>query len=195
MTGTPDGDEGLSKAALKNKKKREARKAKDAAEKSTDSSAASLRGGGIEDGSGTVRTLESRGREDRDGRSKGLRSRSRSDVQSRDPNQNWERRNPGATPSAGSGASKVTTGNSRLDVPTAPPQTSATPAPPDLSVTSPGGGSPHEKKLRGLLKKVRAIDDLKMRLAGGEKLEDTQMKKIGTEDIVRRELEALGYTG
>lgn len=52
-----------------------------------------------------------------------------------------------------------------------------------------------DKKIRGLLKKIRAIDELKMRLAGGEKLEDTQMKKIQTEDTVRKELEAVGYNG
>ena len=34
-----------------------------------------------------------------------------------------------------------------------------------------------------------------MRLAGGEKLEDTQMKKIQTEDAVRKDLEAVGYNG
>lgn len=64
---------------------------------------------------------------------------------------------------------------------------------PDLTVTSPGGGSPQDKKVRSLLKKIRAIDDLKMRQAGGEKLEDTQVKKIGTEDSIRKELEGLGY--
>lgn len=52
-----------------------------------------------------------------------------------------------------------------------------------------------DKKIRGLLKKMRAIDELKMRLAGGEKLEDTQMKKIQTEDGVRKDLEASGFTG
>ena len=52
-----------------------------------------------------------------------------------------------------------------------------------------------DKKIRGLLKKMRAIDELKMRLAGGEKLEDTQMKKIETEEGVRKELEASGYNG
>lgn len=52
-----------------------------------------------------------------------------------------------------------------------------------------------DKKIRGLLKKIRAIEELKMRLAGGEKLEDTQVKKIATEDSVRKELEALGYNG
>jgi translation initiation factor 2A len=58
-----------------------------------------------------------------------------------------------------------------------------------------GAPTVQDKKIRGLLKKVRAIEDLKMRLAGGEKLEDTQMKKIQTEDSVRKELESLGYTG
>lgn len=55
--------------------------------------------------------------------------------------------------------------------------------------------SAQDKKIRGLLKKIRAIDELKMRLAGGEKLEDTQMKKIQTEDTVRKELSAAGYDG
>lgn len=58
-----------------------------------------------------------------------------------------------------------------------------------------GAPTAQEKKIRGLLKKIRAIDELKMRLAGGEKLEDTQMKKIQTEESVRKDLDSLGYTG
>ena len=65
----------------------------------------------------------------------------------------------------------------------------------DQSVKSPGGGSAEEKKVRSLLKKMRAIEDLKMRQASGEKLEDTQVKKITTEDAIRNELESLGYQG
>ncbi|KAF2675908.1 translation initiation factor eIF-2A [Lentithecium fluviatile CBS 122367] len=65
---------------------------------------------------------------------------------------------------------------------------------PDLTVTSPGGGGPNEKKVRSLLKKMRAIEDLKMRQAGGEKLEDTQIKKISTEESIRKELSGLGFT-
>jgi translation initiation factor 2A len=69
-------------------------------------------------------------------------------------------------------------------------------AAPDLTVTSPGGtGSPQEKKVRSLLKKLRAIEDLKMRQAGGEKLEDTQIRKIRTEEVVRNELESMGGLG
>ena len=62
-----------------------------------------------------------------------------------------------------------------------------------MTVTSPGGGV-QDKKVRSLLKKIRAIDDLKMRQARGEKLEDTQVKKIGTEESIRKELEGLGFT-
>ncbi|KAJ5198347.1 Eukaryotic translation initiation factor subunit eIF2A [Penicillium cinerascens] len=72
------------------------------------------------------------------------------------------------------------------------------PSPPPAPAPAPAGPiepSAQDKKIRGLLKKIRAIDELKMRLAGGEKLEDTQMKKIQTEDSVRKELDASGYTG
>jgi len=59
------------------------------------------------------------------------------------------------------------------------------------SAESPGPGSPHEKKLRALHKKLRAIEDLKMRQAGGEKLELSQISKIRTEESVKQELDAL----
>jgi translation initiation factor 2A len=70
---------------------------------------------------------------------------------------------------------------------------------PDIDITAatpttPGANST-EKKVRGLLKKIRAIDDLKMRLATGEKLEDTQMRKIHSEESVRAELRGLGHGG
>ena len=84
-------------------------------------------------------------------------------------------------------------------IPPAPPTPTASQQDsiPDLEVTSPStpgasGGSSQEKKVRGLLKKIRAIEDLKMRHAGGEALEDTQLKKITSEDSVRKELAALG---
>ena len=82
--------------------------------------------------------------------------------------------------------------------PQPPPVPASDPAP-EIDVTTPTpttpGGSGTEKKVRGLLKKIRAIDDLKMRLAGGEKLEDTQMRKITSEEGVRRELAMLGTEG
>ena len=65
----------------------------------------------------------------------------------------------------------------------------------EAALDASGAPTAQDKKIRGLLKKIRAIDELKMRLAGGEKLEDTQMKKIQTEDAVRKELESLGYNG
>ena len=74
----------------------------------------------------------------------------------------------------------------------AAPAPAPAPAPAEQQAEDPG---PQDKKIRGLLKKMRAIDELKMRLAGGEELEDTQMKKIHTEEGVRKELESLGYNG
>lgn len=50
-----------------------------------------------------------------------------------------------------------------------------------------------DKKIRSLLKKLRAIEELKQRHAKGEKLEDTQIQKINTENSVRRELTTLGW--
>lgn len=51
--------------------------------------------------------------------------------------------------------------------------------------------NPNAKKIRSLQKKIRAIEDLEMRLAGGEKLEDTQLKKINTKSSVLKELDGL----
>lgn len=64
---------------------------------------------------------------------------------------------------------------------------------PGVSTAATTGGSPQEKRIRALLKKLRAIDELKMRLAGGEKLEGTQIQKMDSEDSVRRDLSALGW--
>lgn len=55
--------------------------------------------------------------------------------------------------------------------------------------------SADEKKMRSLLKKLRAIQDLKVRQTNGDKLEDTQVKKIHTEESVRKDLAALGWSG
>lgn len=73
----------------------------------------------------------------------------------------------------------------------------ASPAPEE----APTGGSVvggvislEEKKIRSLLKKLRAIETLKMKQAHGEPLEDTQVSKINKEDELRRELSTLGWT-
>lgn len=53
--------------------------------------------------------------------------------------------------------------------------------------------SPEEKKIRSLLKKLRAIEALKQRQSDGEKLEDTQVLKINSEDKVLAELKFMGW--
>ncbi|KAI3404950.2 hypothetical protein KGF56_002279 [Candida oxycetoniae] len=56
-----------------------------------------------------------------------------------------------------------------------------------------GVASLEEKKIRSLLKKLRAIEQLKMKQASGESLEDTQVIKISKEDEIRNELQTLGW--
>ncbi|KAK8861714.1 hypothetical protein IAR55_002537 [Kwoniella newhampshirensis] len=55
-----------------------------------------------------------------------------------------------------------------------------------------GDDDANTKKIRNLTKKLKAIEDLKTRLAGGEVLEKTQVKKIESESQVRAEIAALG---
>ncbi|TGZ80227.1 translation initiation factor eIF-2A [Ascodesmis nigricans] len=87
----------------------------------------------------------------------------------------------------GRSRSRDTNESSPKGAPTGPKKTDASQAAVDA-----GAMGAEDKKVRGLLKKLRAIDELKQRLAKGEKLEETQLKKIKTEDGVRKELEALG---
>ena len=180
MTGAApaEGDENLSKAATKNKKKRDARKAKDAADKATGLAPTA---DGVPPRRNPSRSPERREQKGHE------RNRSRGQMDSRPRSQQGKKehrqperqpqRPPPPTPAAANGTSAR-----------APHEA------PELSVTSPsGGGTTQDKKIRALLKKLRAIDDLKMRRAGGEKLEGTQIKKMDTEDEVRRELEGLGW--
>jgi translation initiation factor 2A len=51
------------------------------------------------------------------------------------------------------------------------------------------------KKIRALTKKLRAIEELKLRQAGGEKLEKTQEQKIEKEVEIVEELQKLGFNG
>ncbi|GAB7361223.1 hypothetical protein MBLNU230_g1285t1 [Neophaeotheca triangularis] len=176
-----DGDENLSKAALKNKKKREAKKAKEAEEK-----AAGLTAPGT-NGDAAV-SSENRDRP---------RSRSKSGYESPRPS---SRRREGSRQRGPAVNTAPPAANKKVQGPPPglkhPGSAAAPVAPaPELTVTSPVAGGPEDKKVRSLLKKLRAIDDLKMRQAGGEKLEGTQVLKIGTEAQVKKELDGLGYTG
>nr|XP_019002979.1 translation initiation factor 2A [Kwoniella mangroviensis CBS 8507]OCF66440.1 translation initiation factor 2A [Kwoniella mangroviensis CBS 8507] len=55
-----------------------------------------------------------------------------------------------------------------------------------------GGDDSNSKKIRNLTKKLKAIEELKARLANGEVLERTQVKKIESENQVRDEIASLG---
>ncbi|KAI5855499.1 eukaryotic translation initiation factor eIF2A-domain-containing protein [Tricharina praecox] len=158
-----DEDQGMSKAALKNKKKREAAK-KAKAEAEAAGVVETREGGrdGLRVPGGNMRNRSRNGQPNGRGRSK-----------SRGPD--------GPPKDALAGPKKVQT-------PPPPPQ----PATPSIPQISAEDAAQDEKKVRGLHKKLRAIEELKMRLAKGEKLEDTQLKKIKTEDGVRKELEGLG---
>ncbi|KAI9678409.1 MAG: hypothetical protein M1829_002007 [Trizodia sp. TS-e1964] len=187
LLGIVDMDEGLSKAAIKNKKKREAKKAKEAADKESGLLNINPNTGDINHKSNDNKRQQpqiqdrlARGQE---------RSISKGNLPPRAPSQ---RRDGSGGGNASQTFNNASPGTQRTRAPVTT-QTFIEP-PPDLTVTSPTtGSSPHDKKLRGLLKKIRAIEDLRMRLAGGEKLEDTQMKKIATEDAVRKELRDLGF--
>ncbi|CAN6648639.1 eukaryotic translation initiation factor 2A [Trichomonascus vanleenenianus] len=76
----------------------------------------------------------------------------------------------------------------------------ASPAPAEPAATTngtndnaPTGSSPEDKKIRSLLKKLRAIEQLRQRQDSGDKLEDTQLQKIATEPAVKKELASLGW--
>lgn len=104
---------------------------------------------------------------------------------------------PGYVPGAASkaaGAAKPSRRRKNNNAAGTTPSTTpgASPAPAVTSTAT--AASPEEKKIRSLLKKLRSIETLKQRQANGDKLEDTQVLKITTEDKVLKELEALGWT-
>lgn len=69
------------------------------------------------------------------------------------------------------------------------------PAPaPEPAVDGVDTPSSEEKKIRSLLKKLRAIEQLKAKQANGEFLEDTQVAKIKKEGELRSELATLGWS-
>jgi translation initiation factor 2A len=188
-----EGDENLSKAALKNKKKREAKKAKDATDKAAGLTPV--------EGSGAPAPSRSPDRGDVNGREHHQRNRSRTNSELRPRSQQGRPRGHSQRRDGRDGPNFNNNNQRQVRSPGQAPNgahniniAAASNAPaPDLTVTSPGGGTPQEKKIRALTKKLRAIEDLKMRRAGGETLEGTQIKKMETEDSVRRELESLGW--
>lgn len=171
-----EAEESLSKAALKNKKKRETRKIKEAAEKQTNSALSSETIG--PETSSTISTGLQRG---------DLRAQGKTNVSDNisDPNRSRQ----------GGARGSISNSLPPFSGPSQPIDDSQTASePPDLHTSnSIVAGSSQEKRIRSLLKKLRAIDDLKMRLAGGEKLEGTQIRKMDTESSVRNDLYALGW--
>ncbi|POR34911.1 Eukaryotic translation initiation factor 2A [Tolypocladium paradoxum] len=118
---------------------------------------------------GEGRSPERRGPPNGNGNGRDLRSRSRNNGGNR------SRSNTLHGPRANAGA--------------APPQQAA--AGESAAADADASQNPNAKKVRSLQKKIRAIEDLEMRLAGGERLEDTQLKKIHTKTAVLKELDTL----
>ncbi|TEA15064.1 Eukaryotic translation initiation factor 2A [Colletotrichum sidae] len=169
---TADVDENLSKAALKNKKKRNNKKKEgDANPEGQNGGGASLAPPPRDFGSGSGH--EGRSPERRGGAGANNRHRSHS-------------RNPGAPRNR----SNTHRQNGAPQLPNAHGQAAAV-----NNAAADNSQNPNAKKVRSLQKKVRAIEDLEMRLAGGEKLEETQMKKINTKSSVLKELEVLEKEG
>lgn len=73
----------------------------------------------------------------------------------------------------------------------APAAAAAEPTAAEVEAAS-GALSPEDKKRRAIVKKLTAIDQLKVKKAAGEKLELTQHKKLESEAELRKELAALG---
>lgn len=183
--GTANADDNLSRAALKNKKKRNNKKAKDPNDKSEQVGA----DGGLavpsrEVGSGSG--YEGRSPERRGAHS---RTQSRNDAQGRSRS-NTHRARSHSRPGQRHG--------------TAAHADAAQPLPQSQGENGQSGDAgnagretqsaavaAHQKRIRALQKKIRAIEDLEMRLAGGEKLEDTQVQKISSKKKVAEELQAL----
>ena len=223
VPGADGAEGEMSKAALKNKKKREAKKAKDSADKQStlttgersQRSRANSRSperrndrernrsktngdlrprsqtGGTEGGYQEGHSNRSRGNSQNRDHRNGQKSKYNLRSQGRSPGPN-NRDTSNAGPNgrvAQDPTSPTPIRHPRLDITAA----ASLPVAPDLTVTTPGGSTPTDKKVRALAKKLRAIDDLKMRRASGEVLETTQVKKMDTEDSIRRELEGLGW--
>lgn len=185
--GAEPNDEKLSKSAAKNKKKREAKKAKETSEKDTPTELAPPTGP-----QHLSPSPDRRGGAGAGGANQRHRSKSR--------NRNRSESNVNGTAAGANGGHKQNKTQQQQHQPKQQAPAPPPPPPQPQAPESPGSvnkdnGTTQDKRIRGLLKKLRAIDELKMRLASGEKLEDTQMKKIQTEESVRKELDGLDYAG
>ncbi len=169
-----DGDESLSKTALKNKKKRNNKKAKEA-EARAEGRNVGLAPPGQSQERGYASGNEGRSpeRQGQQNYPRHHRSRSRHNGPGNNQGRNRSNTHRGAQPQDGG-------------APLAPHAETSQP-----SIVESPAQHPDAKKLRSLQKKLRAIEDLEMRQAAGEKLEDTQLKKMATKVAVAKELEGL----
>ncbi|KAL2144719.1 hypothetical protein VTI28DRAFT_8657 [Corynascus sepedonium] len=178
VPGAVPVDEGnVSKTASKNKKKRN-KKAKEG-----DAANGAAAGGPQTEGGLAPSPREYGNASGNEGRSPDRRGHRHGRSRSRHNNGNRNHSRP--APAAAQGVSPVSPApggdaNAAAAAPTAP------------AAAGTGAANPNAKKIRALQKKIRAIEDLEMRLAGGEKLEETQIKKINTKKSVLEELAALG---
>lgn len=193
-----DGDEHLSKAAAKNKKKR-GKKNKDGAAANGDGEQQAQGGASLalpprefgHSSSNEGRSPDRRGQQQHHSR-----SQSRNNMQGQHGSRNRSNTQRGprehSRPAQGHGDARQQSYQGQhaqqvqVPVGAAAEQQGGAPLSPATDANN-----PNAKKMRSLQKKIRAIEDLEMRLAGGEKLEDTQMKKMGTKSQVMKELEAL----
>ncbi|KAL2176710.1 eukaryotic translation initiation factor eIF2A-domain-containing protein [Thermothelomyces heterothallicus CBS 202.75] len=182
VPGAVPADEGnASKTGSKKKKRNKKAKEGDAAN-------AAAAGGTATDGGLAPSPREYGNASGNEGRSpdrRGHHSRSRSRQN------NGNRNSSRPAPAAAQGGSPVppAVGGDASGADAAGAAASAAPA---AAAAAAAAANPNAKKIRALQKKIRAIEDLEMRLAGGEKLEDTQIKKINTKKQVLAELAALG---
>ena len=169
LLSSPGGeDENISKVAAKNKKKREAKKAKETSENASDDTVTA---------SSQSLDVSAKGSE-----------RNKSKIRL-DKQQKAQSKSRPLNHADQPGVAERLSHQRLVDLGSKEPSQVATS---DSMLSFSGAGTVYDKKVRALLKKLRAIDDLKMRRAGGEKLEGTQIKKMDTEDAVRKELEELG---
>jgi translation initiation factor 2A len=177
-----NSDENLSKNALKNKKKRNNKKAREGTDIKGDQ-------GDIGLAPPPRDPLNGSGSEGRSPERLGFHNHSRS--QSRNNMQNRSRSNTHRARSQSRPRQRhmQPQADARQPLPQAPLGDASIST--DNRAVATSANQAHVKRVRALQKKIRAIEDLEMRLAGGEKLEDTQVQKISSKKKVLEELQAL----